>query len=214
MLFYSNSENLTDFSVMTIIFDLGGVTLTWSFDVLLSSVFQDENDKKNVYMNAIKNPFVWKDFDRGITGVEETINRAVASTNLPHSKIKQLLDNIRLQLLPVPETLDIIKNLKGKGHKLYVLSNMPPHLANYLEKKYEFWNMFDGIMFSGRTKMAKPDAEIFYHLIEKFNIDIENAIFVDDLQPCIEVAKKIGFKTILFTSPKQCNHELEKYGCL
>jgi len=54
---------------------------------------------------------------------------------------------------------------------------------------------------SGKEKLKKPDLAIYLVMIERYEIEPENTIFIDDSLPNIEAAKDLGFKTIHFKEP-------------
>ena len=198
---------------MNIIFDIGGVVLNWSYEIFLSHNFSNENDKDAARKHIVNTP-LWRELDKGTITHENAVRIGAEKSGLPESAVDKLLHTVPDVLQPINETIDIIKELKSKNHKLYVLSNMSENAANSIEKKYDFWKFFDDIMFSGRVKMVKPDDEIFHHIAELYNLEIENTVFIDDTEENVGIAKKLGFKTILFNSPEQCRDELEKMNCL
>ena len=198
---------------MNIIFDLGGVTLHWSSKLYLSHNFSDKEEYDLAYNHILNTP-LWAELDKGTVSFEDAIKISSKKSKIPESKVRKMLKAIPDILLPIDETIEIIKELKSKGHKLYVLSNMSSHAADEIEKRYKFWNLFDGILYSSRIKMIKPDDEIFYYLTDKYNLIINNSIFIDDTKENIVTANKLGFKTIHFASSEQCRKELSIFNCL
>ena len=198
---------------MNIIFDIGGVTLSWSNDLFLSHSFNDKKDYDTAY-NYILNTPLWARLDKGTISHKEAIKISSEKSGLHESTVEKFIDSVPDVLQPIEATIDIIRELKGKGHKLYVLSNMGIEAAASIEEKYNFWEFFDGIMFSARVKMVKPDDEIFLHIAEKYDLNINNTIFIDDTEKNIKTASKLGFKTIHFDSSEQCREELKALQCL
>ncbi|MCF7790686.1 MAG: HAD family phosphatase [Victivallales bacterium] len=198
---------------MNIIFDLGGVTFTWNQHLFLSHNFKDSNEY-NTAAKCILNTSLWEKLDKGTASTEEIIKKGSEQSELPYKNVKKMVESIPEILQPISETIDIIKLLKSKGHKLFVLSNMGLDAAKKLEKKYHFWDLFDGITFSSRVNMIKPDTEIFMHVIEKYGLDIKNTVFIDDTYENILAATKLGIKVIHFDSAENCRKELTKLGCL
>jgi HAD superfamily hydrolase (TIGR01509 family) len=198
---------------MNIIFDIGGVTLSWSSELYLSHNFSEQEHIDAAYNHILNTP-LWANLDKGTISDEDAVKISSERSGLPEHKIFKMLETIPDVLQPINATIDIIKELKGKGHKLYVLSNMCSKAADAIEERYNFWDLFDGILFSSRVKMIKPDDEIFHHLADTYNLNIGNSVFIDDTKDNIITADKLGFKTILFKSPEQCRHELVNYSCL
>ena len=67
---------------------------------------------------------------------------------------------------------------------------------------------------SGEEKMRKPHPEFYQVLLDRFDVRAEEALFIDDSVRNIQAAKKIGIKTIHFTSPEQLRNELVQQGFL
>jgi putative hydrolase of the HAD superfamily len=69
-------------------------------------------------------------------------------------------------------------------------------------------------VISARVKMIKPEPAIFRHMLDQFQLDPQETVFIDDLSANIEAAAQFGIHTIHFTSPAQCRKALVKLGCL
>lgn len=61
-------------------------------------------------------------------------------------------------------------------------------------------NRADGGAFSCFEKISKPNVEIYKKLIEKYKLDIEKSILIDDTKRNIISDDDIGFKGILFSN--------------
>lgn len=63
----------------------------------------------------------------------------------------------------------------------------------------ELLSQFDGILFSGPIRLAKPSPEIYSHFLRKFDLKAEECFFIDDLEPNINAAKEAGMGGLVFT---------------
>ena len=194
---------------MNIIFDLGNVVLKWEPIKLISDVFSDDSERAKVINELLYNAD-WAELDRGTLSYEDAIEIVHERLGLSRPKLRKLLDRIPKYLTPKPDTLELIKELKGDNHKLYVLSNMFSEAADDIEKRYSFWNLFDGVVFSARIKLIKPWPEIYQYMLREFDLKPEETIFMDDLKDNVDAAIKEGIKGIHFTSAKQARAELRK----
>jgi len=149
--------------------------------------------------------------DRGIITEEEAINR-LCDRN-PHNSelIKLSMDNWYEILTPIEETVEILKEVKAKGYRTFVLSNF--HLLAYEDviKRCGFFKFFDGGIISYKENLLKPESEIYEKLILKYDIDPSETIFIDDTKVNVEGAKKLGIETILFTNPEELREKLIEY---
>ena len=64
--------------------------------------------------------------------------------------------------------------------------------------RQKLFSNFDGIVLSGPIGKIKPNKDIFDHITEKFDIDKNDCIFIDDSSINIEGAKKAGINGYLF----------------
>lgn len=110
-----------------------------------------------------------------------------------------------------PYAQEWLTSLKKRGFKIYILSNYPEWLFEYHWKnEFSFTNAVDGKVVSGNVKLIKPDARIYTHLLEKFNLNADECVFLDDRKENIEAAQKCAIHGIVFTDYKTASNELEK----
>ena len=116
---------------------------------------------------------------------------------------------------PIHGTVAILKQLKDSGkYRLYALTNWSAELFPIALERYEFLHWFDGRAVSGEEKMRKPFREFYDLLVNRFQLDPQNSLFIDDSLRNIEGAREMGFKTIAFRSPSQLKEELIQSGIL
>lgn len=201
--------------IKNVIFDMGNVLI--DFDPMryvkeLHINDKEEEDKiyKATYLNY-KSIYM----DYGAISDEEFINYVVDGLGEEYrEKIKKLILNWTDYLTPIEGVEDIIKELKNKGYKLYLLSNASFNQHNYWEKipahKY-----FDGKIVSCDVGSIKPFPEIYEALYKKYDIKPEESFFIDDLIINIFGANRTGMEGYVFTgSAKDLREELQKKGIL
>jgi len=200
-------------SSMNIIFDLGGVVVRWEPEALLARTFDNPGICKVVHRQFLAHPD-WLELDRGTLAPEDAVARAARRTGLADNLFANLLNNVPSSLVPIPETVELLYRLKAQGHSLYCLSNMHFASIEFLERTHGFWDVFKGKVISCRVNLCKPEAEIYAHLFETFQIDAANAVFVDDVEVNLAAARKFDIRTIRYESSVQCAGELRALGCL
>lgn len=198
---------------MNIIFDLGGVVITWDPDAFVAEVF-DEDEVRKTARRYILDHEDWIEMDRGTLTKEDAILRGTVRSGLPESEVSRLMHAVPNFLTPISESLNLVHELKENNNRLFVLSNLHPESIEYLENAYSFLDLFDGKVISCRIHKVKPDSEIFYHLMEVYQLDINDTVFIDDMDINCQAAKNLGIKSIKFENPVQCRKELKALGCL
>ena len=79
----------------------------------------------------------------------------------------------------------------------------------YLSNKYDFWDNFKDIVVSADIKLIKPDPKIYAYTLNKFNINPEETVFIDDLLENIVAARESKIYGIHFTVFETCKAELK-----
>jgi epoxide hydrolase-like predicted phosphatase len=110
-----------------------------------------------------------------------------------------------------PSVSDMARALK-KNYKIALLSN---HIRDWLEEEIDNRNMrevFDVIITSYNSGLAKPDPKIYQLTANKLNLKPEECVFVDDMRSNLLPAKDLGMHTIHYENPVQLKKELMDLG--
>lgn len=93
------------------------------------------------------------------------------------------------------DIVEIAKILKKNGYQLFVLSNMANLTYEYF-KDDEFFSLCTGIVISAQEHVKKPDEKAYRLLLERYNLNAEEFLFIDDDDSGknYETANKIGIK--------------------
>lgn len=196
-------------SIRNVVFDLGGVLLDWNADKILAGFYQDRGIqalvKKEVFQHAD-----WLALDKGMLEEEAAVLLFQQRTGRPLPEMTRLMNAVRESLVPIPSTFALLEALSAEGVPLYCVSNMQTAVFAYLEKRYDFWSKFKGLVISASIKMIKPDAEIFHHLFSRYGLIPSETLFIDDHPPNIESARQVGMHAILFQGADDCRRQLEE----
>ena len=85
---------------------------------------------------------------------------------------------------------------------------------SYLETNYDIWDMFDGIVISSRIRKVKPEIEIYEHLLNAYELEAAETVFIDDMNENLAAAESIGIRTIKFVDPSDCRRRLVDLKCI
>lgn len=198
---------------MNIVFDLGGVIFDWQPDALVRRVFDEPETQARVRREIIDHPD-WIELDRGTLSLDEAITRGASRTGLPADAVARLFDAVPASLVPIEETVDLVRAVHAAGHPLFVLSNMQLASADFLEKRHDIWGLFEGVVFSSRIQMVKPEPGIYKYLLAEHRLDPTGTVFIDDIAENLAAASAFNIRTIQFVDPVQCRSELVGFDCL
>ena len=95
-------------------------------------------------------------------------------------------------------TVEIIKELKNKGYKVGLLSNL--RLMDYKRYENEIKKInFDYVFLSYEMKCMKPSKDIYLLVIDTLNCEADKIIFFDDNEKNVNGAKSIGINAYQVT---------------
>ncbi|MDW3650265.1 MAG: HAD family phosphatase [Bacteroidia bacterium] len=192
----------------TIVFDLGGVLIDWNPRYVYRTIFDSEEKVESFLANVCVSSWN-EEQDRG-RSLKEGTEILLAKHPEWEKEIRAFYDRWPEMLGgPIQGSVDILESLKvGKNYRLYALTNWSDETFPVALGRYDFLQWFEGILVSGKEKLIKPDPAIYKLLFERFNIDPEKAIFIDDSLKNVEGAKAVGMHAIHFRSPMQMREEL------
>ena len=126
---------------------------------------------------------------------------------LPHCKKDTTCTDIRdafeefLKGIPL-DRLKTLEKLREKGYKLYVLSNTNPIMYNhwidnaFRQDGKSINDYFDGVVASFQERMCKPNPEIFRRVIQRYKLNPEETLMLDDSEANVKSAKSVGLQAI------------------
>ncbi len=193
--------------IMNIVFDLGGVVLAWNPDHIINQTFTDPKTCDLIRLKVFQHKD-WLDLDKGTLEPSDAINRFVFRTGLNIDDIKRLMAFVPHSLTLINGTLDLIHRLKHQGHRLFCLSNMHRDSYTFIQKKYSFWDVFEGIVISSHIKSIKPESAIYQYLLEKYSLKPRDTVFIDDMPINLEAAACHDINTIQFINAEDCEEKL------
>lgn len=188
--------------IKNIIFDLGGVVIDLdrrdAIDALAGLGIKDASALLGVYSQ--KGPFLLLE-----TG--EISESEIYDMLLPYCDKETRCTDIRdafeefLKGIPV-ERLRMIRNLRDKGYKVFVLSNTNPLMYNhwidnaFRQEGKSINDYFDGIVVSFQERICKPDPQIFKNLVERYHLEPEETLMLDDSEANCKSAESIGLQSV------------------
>lgn len=193
----------------TVIFDLGGVLVDFHPFEGMEKLGFSEDALKSFADNIYGSGF-WEDCDR-VPYTEEQI-RAEYKKRLPgyEKEVDLFWDNLTVVTGVRDYAHKWLKELKDRGLKLYVLSNYGKASFEINSKIYDFLPMMDGMVVSYEYEKVKPEAELYEILLDKYDINRENAVFIDDRMINVEGAINVGLKAIIFDDYDSTKRRLEE----
>jgi 2-haloacid dehalogenase len=194
-------------AIKNIVFDFGGVLVDWNPRHLYKSHFQNTDEMEYFLKNICTEE--WNiEQDRG-----RSLNEATTELQKMYPEhsaaISLFYDQWEVMLKgEIPGTVALLHKLKKK-YKLYGLTNWSSETIEIAYKRFSFFNEFEGIVVSGTEKLIKPDKRIYQLLLDRYLIQAEESIFIDDNLNNIIAARELGFTALHFLNAEQLEADLE-----
>ncbi|MBP3839631.1 MAG: HAD family phosphatase [Chryseobacterium sp.] len=198
--------------IKNIIFDFGGVVMDWNPRYFFRDYFNDD-EKMEFFLKNIAEDEWNAQQDRG-RSLKEGTDIQVAKFPEWETEIRAYYDNWTTMLKSdIPENVEVLRKLEHSEYELFGLTNWSAETFPYALANYDFFNAFKGkIVVSGTEKLIKPDKKIWEVLLERYHLKPEESVFIDDNPKNIEVAKTLGFMTVLITEGTNLEEELRSLG--
>lgn len=195
---------------MNIIFDLGNVLIEWNKEKILSKICKNDLEY-NLFNKFVFQSNLWIDLDNGKISLEFLENQLIDEIGHQYQdQIHELVWNWFNYVDLYDEVYELIKQLKKKNFQIYVLSNTSSIFHILLDSVLsKVSSVLDGYVISCEVKMMKPQKEIYLSLVNKYQLDIKDCIFLDDLEENVEAARTLGIKAFQIKERKEISNILK-----
>jgi HAD superfamily hydrolase (TIGR01509 family) len=149
------------------------------------------------YVSLTPMPQFWTDYDMGVLSFDQVAEELAAYRGVEPDFAREMITIAIGKQETIRPTEKLIDELKAAGYKLYVLSNMSREFIDFLRKQKVYEN-FDGDVVSCEVGIVKPMPEIYDLLLERFDLDPAETIFIDDRKENVDAAAAKGIATFHF----------------
>jgi len=196
----------------TVVFDLGGVVLSWEPERAYQQVMPA--DQVGEFMDEI----CFNEWNqRHDAGQPWEDGEAELISRLPQRReqIEAYRRYFDLTITGmVPGTAALMAELQQAGVRLVALTNWSADLFRPTRRRFGLLNRFEGIVVSGEEGIAKPDPKLFRIVFDRYQIDPAAAVFVDDNERNCGTAGELGMEVIRFTDADSARARLVELGVL
>lgn len=198
-------------TIKNIIFDIGNVLIEWKPIDIIINFFPNETKPELLAKKIFKSP-TWFDLNLGKITELEAIKLYHKQLNISIDELEKLMMQMKYSLLPINSSIQLLDELYSMDLVLFSITDNVKEIMSFLKAKYCFFKKFTDIIVSAELGVLKPDKRIYLHLIEKYNLRVEETIFIDDIMANVQGAKQIGMYGIHFTNTIDCRNQLKNFG--
>ena len=202
--------------IKTIIFDLGGVLIDWDPKHLYRKIFDTEQEV-DFFLTHIATSD-WNETQDGGRSLKDGTDLLLKQ--FPEDKWKEPITAFYdrwIEMLggPVTGTVEILKQcIDDPALQVYALTNWSGETWPIALQEFEFLHWFEGVLVSGQEGMRKPVREFYQLMMDRFKIEKESALFIDDNQRNVDASNAFGLNALLFENPVILGEDLKRLGVL
>ena len=113
---------------------------------------------------------------------------------------------------PIPAMIELQGALRRRGIPTYIFSNTNDLAISHIRRRYPFFNLFEGYVFSYEQGAMKPDAKI-YEVLERMTGHRGGEIlYLDDRPENVAGGAARGWRAILHETPERTIAALRAAG--
>ena len=197
--------------IRTVIFDIGNVLAGFAWHEYYEKLGFDAAMADRLGRATVLSGD-WNEYDRGCMSDEAIVSLFVENDPEIEAEIRQAVSSITGIMTHYGYAVDWVKELKRKGYRVLVLSNISRKILQECWLALDFLPYMDGGSLSFQDKVLKPRPEIYHLILDRYHLKAEECVFLDDMQMNVEAAKRLGIHGICFENQAQAMEELKKMG--
>lgn len=197
--------------IKNIVFDVGKVLVDFDWQGFMDTLaFPPEIYEK--VANATVLSDLWNEFDRSRMSDEEILQGFLEKAPDCETEIMRFWNNMGNCIKRYDYAHSWIQSLQEMGYRVYLLSNYSRRMYFQSIEELSFVEQVDGAVFSFEVQATKPEREIYDALLEKYQLNPTECVFLDDNRSNIIAANQLGMATIHFHTKSQAEEELKSLG--
>ncbi len=194
--------------VKNIVFDFGGVLVSYDFKRFFRAYFSSDEELE-WFMHNVFNP-ANTELDRGVESPDGIISRMKSMWPQYEIPFTALLDRYEdIFTGEIEGMAQLMDDLKDRGFRLLGLSNWSALVERIMRKYPTLFGKLDGMLISKDVQLLKPDRAIYQAFCDKLGVKAEECIFIDDKEENIQGAVRYGMQGIVFSNAQQLRQALK-----
>ena len=195
--------------IKNIVFDFGGVLVDWNPRYLYDKYFGDPTQSQWFLDNICL--YSWnlqmdggKPFAEGVAELQAEHPEWAEAIGIYHTRWVEMMGG------EVEGTASVLRGLKAAGYKIYGLTNWSAETFPMIRDTYPVFQEFDGIVVSGEEHLLKPYAPIYHCLLERYALQPEESLFIDDNADNVAAAQAVGMHSVRFSDAETLVRQLKE----
>ena len=200
-------------TIKNVIFDLGGVLIDWNPAYVYLDVFEGDHKKMQWFFDEICTMDWNENQDAGYPLDQATEERVKMFPQyeqwirMYYGRWEEMLGEA------IEETVNILERFfQHPDYKVIALTNWSAETFPIALERFDFLHKFEGIVVSGTEKTRKPFPEIYQLALDRYGLNAEETLFIDDNLRNVNAAEAMGINSDQFKNTKQLAAYISEIG--
>jgi FMN phosphatase YigB (HAD superfamily) len=196
-------------TIEAIVFDVGWVLLRLNYKALLAYLLEH-----GVSQSTITEVIAAIRLDAHETGLldGEGLLRNIASLATRTQMDVRVIERHWVEMFePIPEMFALAANLMTR-YRVFLLSNVGDLHWRHIVARYDLLSHCHDALPSFEAKVMKPNINIYREAERRFALFGPQTVFIDDLEPNVQGARKAGWHAVLHKDPASTIAQLQALG--
>jgi 2-haloacid dehalogenase len=194
-----------------VLFDLGGVLIDWDPRYLYRRLLPERE------VDEFLTEIGFAEWNHAQDADLRPWADAVAALSARHPNRRDLIAAYPARFAetlggPIHGTVELLRDLSGAGVPLFALTNWSAALFPVARQRFDFLDLFRGIVVSGEEGVAKPDPALFRVAFDRFGLQPETTVYVDDFAANVSAGASLGLHAIAFHDADRLRRDLAALG--
>jgi 2-haloacid dehalogenase len=199
--------------ISTVVFDVGKVLFEWDLRHLYAKLIADP-DELEYFVTHVVTPQWHFQHDAG-RALGDMVPELIAAFPQYQTLIEAYATRFNETIPgPLPGSLEIVGELAARDIPLFAITNFGAEFWDMFRPTQPVFDHFSDIIVSGVEKLIKPDPAIYALALQRFGLNWDEAIFIDDNFDNVIAARANGFAAHHFHDAVSLRAELTDLGLL
>lgn len=197
-----------------VIFDVGRVLYDWDPRILYGRLIEDDRALDAFLRDVVTHEWHFQ-HDAGRDFADTSAE--LAALHPQHAELIAAWGPRFLESIgdPIAGMSALVDQLEAANVPLYAITNFshefwPPFRA----REAAMFDRFRDIVVSGAEKLVKPNPAIYRLALDRFGLEAESTVFIDDNEANIAGAKSVGLIALHFVDEPKLRGELQALGLI
>jgi HAD superfamily hydrolase (TIGR01509 family) len=196
-----------------IVFDLGKVLLDFDYGISARRIAERCHISIEQVREHLDHSPLLYEFETGLLSIDQFFAKVATGTKFSGEQA-EFCEFFADIFTPIEPMVELHRQLRAKGLPTWIFSNTNALAIGHIQKRFPFFQNFDGYVLSYEHGAMKPDPKIYEVVERQTERRGAEILYIDDRPENIETGIQRGWQTILQENPDKIISRITELGLL